>query len=73
MGRRTRPNEKRLRIYRCPHGFWALILDNPDGKGGLRVTDGKCCGRWDRVYDGWPISAVDVNELTEAAMEAGHE
>jgi hypothetical protein len=37
-----------LAINRCPnHGCFSISIDNETG--GTRLTDNKCCGRWDIV------------------------
>ena len=59
---------RKLVINQCPqHGYWAITVD--DGSGGIRVTPGKCCGRWDAVK-AFRLSARDWRELSELAAEA---
>lgn len=38
-----------LSIDQCPiHRYWAISL--VDETGGVRLTDSKCCGRWDTAH-----------------------
>lgn len=58
----------RLVLNNCPrHGYWAVSLDDEDG--GIRLTSGKCCGRWDTVRS-WPMGAHELRGLIEAATDA---
>lgn len=43
------------------HGVWAISID--DESGGIRLTDGKCCGRWE-VVKSWPLT----HRLAEAII-----
>lgn len=59
---------KYLAINRCPiHGFLSVSVD--DESTGVRITPGKCCGRWEIIKQ-WPISQVDVEEIDIAKQEA---
>lgn len=64
-----KPKAKRyLTVARCPtHGWMAVSID--DDGGGVRVTPGKCCGRWDTVKR-WSLSAREWRELAEACEHA---
>ncbi len=56
----------RLSINQCPdHGFWSVTIDWDRGSG-LRVTPGKCCGRWQEIKS-WKLSERDWRELINAA------
>ena len=45
------------------HGVWSISI--ADDSGGIRLTDGKCCGRWE-VVKSWPLTArLAENIVTE--------
>ena len=57
-----------LTITRCPlHGYYAVIIDSPNG-GGTRLTPSKCCGRWADLKK-FRMSARDWREMARLARE----
>lgn len=66
---------RKLVINKCPeHGIYSISLD--DDGGGLRLTPGKCCGRWAPIK-AWEMNAKELrqlaNEIECAAEELEHE
>ena len=58
----------RMELLTCPeHGFSAIAI-GANIEGSIRVTRGKCCGRWD-VTKTWTVSAEDVVRVCEDAIE----
>jgi hypothetical protein len=56
----------KLAINRCPsHGYWSVSLDS-EGHG-LRLTPGKCCGRWDTVK-AWNVDPQKLIEDIEGEL-----
>lgn len=67
-----------LSFNRCPsHGYESISVDaiEKDGSGsGLRLTDGKCCGRFDTVRS-FPVTVAtlkDALEFAERCVPAVH-
>jgi len=44
-----RKNMKTLSLDKCPHGMFAIALNDEDKKIGTRITSNKCCGRWNMM------------------------
>ena len=56
-----------LTYSECPHGMPAISVD--DETGGIRLTRGKCCGRWD-TKKSWPMDAEDLREAARVFKDA---
>ena len=62
---------KRLALVECPtHGFKAVSIE--DEGGGIRVTPGKCCGRWVTTKE-WAMSEREWRSLAGEALAAADE
>jgi hypothetical protein len=50
-----------LSINKCPaHGYWSISIG--DEHGSVRLTEGKCCGRWDTVRE-WRYDETQASRL----------
>lgn len=62
-----------LTIDKCPHGTFALALDDDEKGCGTRLTPTKCCGRWDRVKS-WPMDDAALRAIANLILdEVGRE
>lgn len=63
---------KMLTIENCPHGVFAVSLDDGDKSRGVRLSPQKCCGRWDRVK-AWPMTAANLRAIAEELEQAAED
>lgn len=65
---------KTLSLDKCPHGMFAIALNDEDKGIGTRLTPHKCCGRWDMVKT-WKLTGDQLrdiaNEFACAADDEG--
>jgi len=62
---------QKLVINQCPtHKWWSISVDYDSG--GVRVTDGKCCGRWNVIHS-FPMSPRLWKELAMLAEQAAED
>jgi len=65
-------SEVYLGIYRCPaHGYTAICVDPVDEEhgGGVRLTPGKCCGRWN-LLKRWKVDAEETAQAIQNEAKA---
>ncbi len=60
---------KMLTIDKCPHGVFAVGLDDDNNNHGVRLSPQKCCGRWDRIK-AWPMTAANLRAVSEELEQA---
>lgn len=59
-----------LTLNECPHGTRSISLDSEGG--GIRLTAGKCCGRWNEVQK-WGMDARSLRAASEEMACAAEE
>ena len=60
-------NMKTLSLDKCPHGMFAIALNDEDKKIGTRITSNKCCGRWNMMKT-WKLTGKQLREITNEFM-----
>lgn len=59
MSERAQEQVWLLSLDECPsHGYRAVSLQEK-GRGGLRLTRGKCCGSW-RAIKSWRVDPIEL-------------
>ena len=57
-----------LTIDRCPHGVYAVGLDDDAAGKGTRLTPTKCCGRWERLA-AWPMNEDALSTMAGLLLD----
>lgn len=67
------PDRYALALDECPlHGRRCISIDNETKGFGQRVTQGKCCGRWERKH-AWVLTEREWRDLGEQALAIADE
>jgi hypothetical protein len=53
---------KTISLDKCPHGMFAISLNDEDKGFGTRLTPNKCCGRWEMVVT-WKLTGDQLREI----------